>query len=41
MVTYYNSICYSTLLLHEGFHCHGGIPIAGWFISWKIPDQNV
>ena len=19
-----------------GFHSHGGIPIAGWFISWKI-----
>ena len=19
----------------EGFHSHGGTPIAGWFISWK------
>ena len=21
---------------HGGFHSHGGSPIAGWFISWKI-----
>ena len=20
-----------------GFHSHRGTPIAGWFISWKIP----
>ena len=20
------------------FHNHGGIPIAGWFISWKLPN---
>ena len=20
-----------------GFHSHVGTPIAGWFISWKIP----
>ena len=23
--------------VYGGFHSHGGIPIAGWFISWKIP----
>ena len=22
--------------LYGGFHSHGGSPIAGWFISWKI-----
>ena len=22
------------------FHSHGGIPIAGWLISWKIPSRN-
>ena len=22
---------------YGGFHSHGGTPIAGWFVSWKIP----
>jgi hypothetical protein len=22
------------------FHSHGNTPIAGWFISWKIPKKN-
>ena len=22
---------------YGGFHSHGGTPIAGWFLSWKIP----
>ena len=27
----------SWLIRCGGFHSHGGKPIAGWFISWKIP----
>ena len=25
---------------YGGFHSHGGTPIGGWFISWKIPSRN-
>ena len=25
---------------YVGFHSHGGSPIAGWCISWKIPIEN-
>ena len=25
---------------YGGFHSHGGTPIAGWLISWKIPSIN-
>ena len=26
--------------IYEGFHGHGGTPIAGWFMSWKIPSRS-
>jgi len=26
-------------LLIQGFHSYGGSPIAGWFISWKVPQK--
>ena len=26
--------------VHGGFLSHGGTPIAGWFISWKIPTKK-
>ena len=31
------SRCSSVKLPNGGFHSHGGTPIAGWFISGKIP----
>ena len=30
-------ICGTTVAESGGLHSHGGTPIAGWFISWKIP----
>ena len=26
--------------VYGGFHSHGGIPIAGWFLLGKIPSRN-
>ena len=25
---------------HDRGHGHGGTPMAGWFISWKIPEMD-
>ena len=34
------TICYGSVRHIWGFHSHGGTPIAGWFISSKIPSRN-
>ena len=32
-------IDYIYIYIYRGFHNHGGTPIAGWFISGKIPSR--
>ena len=34
------SLGHQLLVSYGGFHCHGGTPIAGWFISGKVPSRN-
>jgi len=36
----YTATSSSVTPIYGGFLSHGGTPIAGWIISWKIPLSN-